>query len=138
LAADNPDGFKPHTRKSPLTEPWEPLYSKQTDTAIIIGLRAAKPHCNSRGFVHGGLISALADNAMGLSCANHYDAETLSGLVTLSLHVDFTKAGQVGDWIEFVTTTVHPSRTIAAAQGHVLANGNPIALMGGHFRILKP
>ena len=43
---DIPDGFEPHFRKSPLTEPWEPLYSKRTDKAVIIGLRLAKPHTN--------------------------------------------------------------------------------------------
>ena len=62
-------GFTPHERKSPLTEPWEPLYSRLAGDRVILGLRAADPHTNSRGFVHGGLISALSDNAMGLSCA---------------------------------------------------------------------
>jgi hypothetical protein len=30
---DIPDGFEPHFRKSPLTDPWEPLYSKRTERA---------------------------------------------------------------------------------------------------------
>ena len=38
IASDIPAGFEPHTRKSPLTDPWEPLYSKRTDKAVIIGL----------------------------------------------------------------------------------------------------
>ncbi len=37
-----PEGFEPHSRKSPLTEPWEPLYAKRTDKAVIIGLRLAQ------------------------------------------------------------------------------------------------
>ena len=41
---DIPDGFKRHFRQSPLTDPWEPLYSKRTDKAVIIGLRLARPH----------------------------------------------------------------------------------------------
>ena len=64
-----PAGFAPHDRKSPLTDPWEPLYSRKTDRAVVLGLIAGPAHTNSRGFVHGGLIGALADNAMGLSCA---------------------------------------------------------------------
>ena len=43
-----PEGFEPHFRKSPFTDPWEPLYSKRTDKAVIIGLRLAKPHTNAR------------------------------------------------------------------------------------------
>ena len=53
-----PEGFEPHFRKSPMTDPWEPLYSKKTDKAVIIGLRLAKPHTNARGLIHGGLITA--------------------------------------------------------------------------------
>ena len=61
-----PAGFERHFRRSPLTDPWEPLYSCRTPDAVVIGLRLAGAHTNSRGFAHGGLIGALADNAMGL------------------------------------------------------------------------
>ena len=54
-----PVGFLPHDRKSPLTDPWEPLYSRKTEGAVVLGLRAGAAHCNSRGFVHGGLIGVL-------------------------------------------------------------------------------
>src|SRR3954451_11680095 len=67
---DVPAGFWPHWPKSGLTDPWEPLYSRRTAEAVFIGFRAGLAHSNSRGFVHGGLISALADNAMGLSCGH--------------------------------------------------------------------
>jgi hypothetical protein len=40
-STDIPEGFEPHFRKSPFTDPWEPLYSKRTDKAVIIGLRRA-------------------------------------------------------------------------------------------------
>ena len=42
IDTDIPAGFEPHFRKSPLTDPWEPLYSKRTDKAVIIGLAAGK------------------------------------------------------------------------------------------------
>src|SRR5437868_7687825 len=66
-----PDGFERHFRQSPLSDPWEPLYWKRTDKAVIVGLRLAKPHTNAHGLIHGGLIAALADNAMGYSCSQH-------------------------------------------------------------------
>ena len=94
-------GFSPHFRKSPLTDPWEPLYSKVTEDSVIIALVADTQHCNSRGFVHGGLISAIADNAMGLSCGRRHD--DIEGLVTISLHVDFASAAKKGQWLEFHT-----------------------------------
>src|SRR3954471_4868816 len=92
-----PEGFEPLFRKSPLTEPWEPLYSKRTDKAVIIGLRLAKPHTNGRGLIHGGLIAALADNAMGHSCGQQMGGA--SSLVTISLALDFIGSAQVGQWL---------------------------------------
>ena len=128
------DGFKPHFRQSPLTDPWEPLYSKRTDAAVIIGLIADVQHCNSRGFVHGGLISALADNAMGLSCAGHH--EKLSGLVTLSLSMDFVGKAERAQWLEFQTRFVKPGRSIDTAQGQVTADGKVCALMSATFKVM--
>jgi acyl-coenzyme A thioesterase PaaI-like protein len=80
-ATDIPEGFERHFRQSPLTDPWEPLYSKRTENAVIIGLRLAKPHTNGRGLIHGGLIAALADNAMGHSCDHQMGG--VSSLVTI-------------------------------------------------------
>ena len=54
-----PDGFRPYFRKSPITDPWEPLYEKRSARSLTIGLRAAPPHTNARGFVHAGLLGAL-------------------------------------------------------------------------------
>ncbi len=54
-ATDIPAGFEPHFRKARFTDPWEPLYSKKTEKAVIMGLRLAKPHTNARGLIHGGL-----------------------------------------------------------------------------------
>lgn len=131
---DLPAGFAPHFRKSPLTDPWEPLFSKRTDRAVVIGLTADEQHCNSRGFVHGGLISALADNAMGLSCAARH--EKVSGLVTISLHLDFVRAATIGQWLEFETTFIKPGKSVDAAQGRVTADGEVCALAGATFRVL--
>lgn len=128
-------GFNPHFRKSPLTDPWEPLCSKITDDATIIGLIADTQHCNSRGFVHGGLISALADNAMGLSCAMRH--QDVTGLVTISLHLDFAHASRKGEWLEFVTVSIKSGSSIDMAQGQVYSDGKLCALMGGTFSVRK-
>src|SRR5260370_40711984 len=95
-STDIPEGFTRHFRQSPLTDPWEPIYSKRTADAVIIGLRLAAPHTNSRGLAHGGLITALADNAMGLSCGVKLGGG--ARLLTVSLSIDFIRSPQVGPW----------------------------------------
>jgi uncharacterized protein (TIGR00369 family) len=132
---DVPDGFAPHYRQSPLTDPWEPLYSRVLDDRIVMGLRAGTPHCNSRGLVHGGLISALADNAMGLSCGATYKAKgfDVQGLVTVTLHVDFLRPASAGQWVEFTTTSIKTGARLAAAQGIVTADGKDCAFCSATF-----
>lgn len=127
-------GFEAHDRRSPLTDPWEPLFRRIAGERVILGLRAAEAHTNSRGFVHGGLISALADNAMGLSCAR-----TLchaGGLVTVSLGVDFLGSAFKGQWLEFDTMFVKPGSTLCFAQAFVTADGKPCARADAVFRVV--
>ena len=128
-----PPGFAPHDRKSPLTDPWEPLYSRKADDAVVLGLRAGRAHTNSRGFVHGGLIASLADNAMGLSCARRLGG--VAGLVTVNLTVDFLGSAFDGQWLEFDTVFVKPGSTLCFAQAFVTADGQPCARTNAVFRV---
>jgi acyl-coenzyme A thioesterase PaaI-like protein len=130
-----PAGFAPHDRKSPLTDPWEPLYSRKAEDAVVLGLRAGQAHTNSRGFVHGGLIASLADNAMGLSCGRRLGGT--ARLVTVSLSVDFLGRAQIGQWLEFDTVFVKPGGTLCFAQAFVTADGQPCARANAVFRVVK-
>lgn len=131
-----PAGFSPHFRSSPLTEPWEPLYSRRLDDRVVLGLWADTPHTNSRGLVHGGLISALADNAMGLSCSQQLGGA--SRLVTVNLTVDFLAPAQIGQWVEVDTVFVKPGGTLCFAQAFVTADGQPCARANAVFRTARP
>ena len=102
--------LRAHTRASPLTAPWEPIFARETDGALILGLFIGEAHCNSRGFAHGGLIGALADNAMGLSCGRRLGGG--ARLVTVSLSVDFLASARIGQWLEFDTVFVKPGGTL--------------------------
>ena len=133
--SDIPEGFERHFRQSPLTEPWEPLYSKRTDKAVIIGLRLARPHTNSRGLIHGGLIAALADNAMGLSCGVRLEGGG-SRLVTVSLALDFIGTAQVGQWLAIETDVIRTGRTICFAQSLIKADEVVIARANATFRVV--
>ena len=130
-----PEGFERHYRQSPVTDPWEPLYSRKTEDAVILGLMAQAAHTNSRGFVHGGLISALADNAMGLSCSHRLGGE--ASLVTVNLTLDFLGSAQVGQWLEFTTAFVKTGGTLSFAQAFVTADGQPCARTNGVFKVMR-
>jgi uncharacterized protein (TIGR00369 family) len=129
-----PEGFEHHFRKSPLTDPWEPLYSKRSERAVILGLRLAKPHTNARGLIHGGLIAALADNAMGYSCAHVMGGA--SSLVTIGLAVDFIGTAEVGQWLTVESDVIKTGSTICFAQSLIRADDAVIARANGTFRVV--
>ena len=131
---DIPEGFERQTRPSPLTEPWEPIYSKQTPDAVILGLRLAKPHTNARGFAHGGLIAALTDKAMGHSCG--YKMRGAHSLVTVSMSIDFISSAQIGQWLTVETDVIKTGSTLCFAQCLVTADGIAIARANATFRVV--
>jgi uncharacterized protein (TIGR00369 family) len=131
---DIPEGFEPLFRKSPLTEPWEPLYSKKTDKAVIIGVRLARPHTNGRGLIHGGLITSLADNAMGYSCALVTDWKM--SFVTVSLSIDFVGSAEIGQWLAIESDVIRTGKTICFAQCLAKADDVVIARASGTFRVV--
>jgi uncharacterized protein (TIGR00369 family) len=133
--SDIPEGFERQTRRSPLTDPWEPIYSKQTPDAIILGLRLATPHTNARGFVHGGLIAALTDKAMGHSCG--HKMRGAYSLVTVSMSIDFINSAQIGQWLTVETDVIKTGSTLCFAQCLVKADGDVIARANGTFRVVK-
>jgi uncharacterized protein (TIGR00369 family) len=134
-ATEIPEGFERQSRRSPLTDPWEPIYSKQTPDALILGLRLAKPHTNARGFAHGGLIAALTDKAMGHSCGRKLAGA--HSLVTVSMAIDFISSAQIGQWIMVESEVIKTGSTLCFVQCVVTADGAIIARANGTFRVVK-
>ena len=130
-----PEGFAPHFRKSPATDPWEPLFSRRTaEGAIQIGLRLAPPHCNARGLAHGGVIAALMDNAMGLTYASALDQPT--GVVTVSLSLDYVSSAKVGQWMQIEPRLIRAGRGMGFVDALAIADGEVVARASASFRNL--
>lgn len=127
-----PEGFEPHFKTSSLTDPWEPIYSRKLEDRVQIGLVTSEAHTNSRGLVHGGLISALADNAMGLSCAIQYSEAR--NILTMNLSVDFVSAAGLGQWLLFDSSFTKLGGSVCFAQCFVTANEKVVARASGVFK----
>lgn len=101
-----------------------------------LGLYVGPPHCNSRGLLHGGVVAALADNAMGLS----YGAKVggAEGVVTLSLSVDYLSMARTGDWLVIEPRVVRAGRSIGFVDALVRADDKIVARASGIFNKLEP
>jgi uncharacterized protein (TIGR00369 family) len=91
-----PADFQPHFRKSPVTDCWEPLYSRRDENAVNLFFEVRSAHCNSRGLLHGGVLAALCDNAMGLSLGVVLN-KTEINIITINLALDFLGSAKIGD-----------------------------------------
>lgn len=133
-----PEGFSLHDRSSPVTDPWAPIYARKAPDRYLLGLHVRAAHTNSRGLLHGGLIAALADNAMGLSCGVVLAAkgQAVAGLMTVSLSLDYLGRAELGQWLVFDTDLIRPSRTLCYAQAGVSADGALVARAHATFKLL--
>lgn len=128
-----PPGYEPHVRSSPVTDAWAPIYVRRDGNTLTLGLRIAAAHFNARGLLHGGVISALADNAMGLACVLETDN---ASALTVNLSVDFLGTGQSGQWLEVCGQPARIGRSMAFADARIMADGGLIAKAAAIFRLM--
>lgn len=135
-AADTaaPPGFHPISRRSGFLDLVGPLHVDDTaPRAPVYGLRVGEQHTNSRGGVHGGVLTTLADVALGYgSLAAH--GEVLA-LVTASLTIDYLGTATIGDWLEARTTLKRMGSRLAFASCEITTNERPVASCSGVFSV---
>lgn len=145
--ADFPHGFEPHNRASPVTDAWQPLWSRQTNSGVEIGFVVAACHCNSRDVLHGGVLAALSDNAMGLSLGVMLERRPsdepllqktkTTGIVTTTLSLDYVGMSRVGDRIVISPRVIHVGKGSGVVDALVTSNGVTIARASAAFRVLS-
>jgi len=90
-----------------------PMYSRRTEACIVLALRVAERHMNIQGVAHGGMLTTLADNALGMNVAL---ARKIRGAqVTVSLTADFLSSAAIGDWLEAHTEITRLGQRMAFA-----------------------
>lgn len=139
-AAAVPAGFGPHGRRSAVTDPWEPLYARIEGDSYQIGFPIGPAHCNGRGFLHGGVIAAIADNAMGLTYGlglREIGPDIAGSIVTVSLNLDYVATARNGSWFEVRPRLVKAGRATGFVDALVLGGDQTIARASATFRNLK-
>ena len=145
MSNDIPEGYQLHERRSPVTDPWRPIYANRDEEAYRLAIRLAESHCNARGMLHGGVIASLADNAMGLTLglaverAGEPDIERgkAKGIVTTHLAIDYIGIAEIGQWVAIEPRVVHLGRSSGVTDAIVTADGRTIARANASFRILR-
>lgn len=132
--AEIPPGFAPLVRTSPFLETIGPLYSAGVGASMIVGMRVQDKHTNARGALHGGVLAAIADVALGYGLATSTDPPTR--MVTANLSVDYAGSGQVGDWVETSLDIQKLGSRMAFANVYFSVRGERIARASGVFLVV--
>ena len=139
---DVPEGFAPLFRTSPFLDTVGPFYQRAEGDKLIVGLRIAQQHTNSRGTAHGGLLVTLADIALGYNASflgnkKEAGATPTALLTTASLTTDFVGNAKLGDWVEAHVDVQKVGRHLAFANAYLVVKGERIAHVSGVFAVIS-
>jgi uncharacterized protein (TIGR00369 family) len=133
---DIPDGYTLMARPSNFNSLCGPYYEKiENGIRVGMGLRIEDKHLNQRDITHGGMLMALADNAMGDAAARAYQGK--AGLVTVSMNSEFMKAAQLGDWVEARPMVHKRGRNMAFVECQLCVDGRAIFRASGIFAVVE-
>jgi len=129
-----PADFQPHFRKSPVTDPWEPLYSRRRSDGVDLLFAVHAAHCNSRGFLHGGVLASLCDNVMGLSLGAVLN-DPKANILTLTLTLDYLGSATTGDVILIEPRVIRAGGSIGVCDALAKSGDKVVARANATFSV---
>lgn len=131
-----PPGFARLKRGGPFMANLGDLYCCRENGAIVIAMRISKHHTNMRGIAHGGMLSSLADSALGIGLTLH--CEGRHSFVTVSLSTDFIAAVRPGEWVEAHVDIQKLGGRVAFANCFLQVATRRILRASGVFAVMNP
>jgi uncharacterized protein (TIGR00369 family) len=102
----------------------------------VVEMTATEDMANTMGLVHGGMISALADSAMGRALRTIEPGVARS--MSFDLKLSFISAAKVGETLRATGSVVHAGRRTAVTDCRVEGAGRRlVATASGTFAITR-
>ena len=102
----------------------------------VVEMTATEDMANHSGFVHGGMISALADSAMGRSLRTVKPG--VARAMSFDLKLNFINAARVGETLRATGRVVHAGRRTMVADCRIEGNdGRLVATASGTFAVTR-
>ncbi len=128
-----PAGFRQLTEASGFAAANGPWFEKIEDGRAIRGFLPGPQHANALGIVHGGMLAAFLDSAMGVSVWQTLQRRA----VTLTLSLDYLGPARIGDWLEAVGEVVGHDEHMAQVRGHLYGPRHQVLGGLGAFALLS-
>jgi uncharacterized protein (TIGR00369 family) len=96
MAADPPEGFEVVAR-APFVNHVGPILQAISNPPGVmqLGVQVEDVHCNTMGFMHGGMIATVVDSAMARALVFALNRRA----VTLKMTLEYLDPVQRGDWL---------------------------------------
>ena len=128
-----PAGFRELTELSGFARNNGPWFEKIENGRSIRGFLPGPEHANTLGIVHGGMLAAFLDSAMGTTVFHTLHRRC----VTLTLSLDFLVPGRVGHWLQAEGEVVGHDEQVAQVRGRLYGRRHDVLTARGSFALLS-
>lgn len=128
-----PDGFEISSSRGPFTTHNGPTYRASARSDMRSGILVLERHCNSMGFLHGGMASAFADGALAWAVWR----ETRRMSVTLKLTLSFLNIVRAGEWLEARPGVDAVNGELVHVHANLVTSAGKAARAEAVFRLLR-
>jgi uncharacterized protein (TIGR00369 family) len=138
MAADPPPAIPAgfiHVLRAPFVNHVGPILQavENEPGTMRLGLWVEQVHCNTMGFMHGGMIATVCDSAMARAAFTGLQRR----MVTLRMSLEYLDPIQKGDWLEAQARLVDHDEEVAHTECRVMVGGHMRARATGVFRLLR-
>jgi uncharacterized protein (TIGR00369 family) len=131
--ASVPEGFRELAGAVGFAEANGPWFEKIDNGRVIRGFLPAARHANALGIVHGGMLAAFLDSAMGTAVWRTLGRRS----VTLRLSLDFLGPARIGDWLQAEGEVVGHDEHVAQVRGRLYGRRHDVLAALGAFTLLS-
>ncbi len=129
-----PEGFVLSRSRGAFSNHNGPVYEARGTEDLRSGLFVLDRHCNSMGFLHGGMASAFSDRSLAVAV---YGA-TKRMSVTLKLTLHFYETVRLHDWLEAHPRVLSYDQDLVQVTADLRINGEKLAARAdATFRTLR-
>ena len=128
-----PPGFRKLTEASGFAAANGPWFEKVEGSRLIRAFRPGLQHANAHGIVHGGMLAAFLDSAMGSTVSHVLQRRS----VTVRLTIDYLMPGRVGDWLQAEAEVLGHDAQVAQVRGRLYGPRHDVLAGLGSFALLS-
>ena len=110
-----------------------PWFEKVEGSRLIRAFRPGPQHANAHGIVHGGMLAAFLDSAMGSTVSHVLQRRS----VTVRLTIDYLMPGRVGDWLQAEAEVLGHVAQVAQVRGRHDGPRHDVLAGLGSFALLS-